>query len=123
MPYITDIVQGQFHRDDSLRIGVDGEMQFAPASARPGPVLLVKPFAFAVDLHTFTVDKQMQRLVRPNALQQNLQLVATPTERGVVGDPDLDAEQIRDRSQRTLGLTQRLTQHQAKGQSRLNGDV
>jgi hypothetical protein len=46
-----------------------------------------------------------------------------PTEGGVVGDPDLDAEQIRERSQRTLDLAKRLMKYQAKRQSRFDGDV
>jgi hypothetical protein len=36
---------------------------------------------------------------------------------------DLDAAQIRDRSQRTLGLAKRLMKFQAKCQSGLDGDV
>src|ERR1700712_2339811 len=48
---IADIIRGQFHRGNLLRIGVNREMQLTPAPARPDPVLLIKPFALTVDLH------------------------------------------------------------------------
>jgi hypothetical protein len=40
-----------------MRIGVDRAMQFAPASAGADAVLLIEPFAFAVDLHSRAVDE------------------------------------------------------------------
>jgi hypothetical protein len=82
-------------------------------------VFLVEPFAFAVELHARAVDEQVQWLVSLDPLRQNLQSATAPAERRVVGDPDLDSEQIRDRSQCTLGLAQRLMQHQVKRQSGL----
>jgi hypothetical protein len=47
---VTNIIRGQFHRGDLLRLGIDREMQLAPAPARPDAVLLIQPFARALDL-------------------------------------------------------------------------
>ena len=49
---VTDIIQGQFHGDDFMCIGIDTEMQLAPSSARTNAVLLVEPFALAVNLQS-----------------------------------------------------------------------
>src|ERR1700751_1111301 len=40
----------------------------------------------------------------------------------VIRDGDINAEHVGDRSQHTLGLTQRLMEHQAKREARLDGD-
>jgi hypothetical protein len=42
---VTDIIRRQFHRDDFMCIGIDTEMQLAPAPARADAVFLIKPFA------------------------------------------------------------------------------
>src|SRR3954465_15577369 len=86
-------------------------------------MLLVEPFTFAVDLDAGAVDEDMQRFIVDDPLWQNGQTAAATTERGVVGNSDLNAEQIRDRSQRTLGLTKRLMQHKPKRQFGLDSDV
>ena len=49
---VTDIIRRQFHRDDFMRIGIDTEMQLAPAPARADAVFLIEPFALAVNLQT-----------------------------------------------------------------------
>jgi hypothetical protein len=46
---VTDIIRSQFHGDDFMRIGIETEMQFVPASARMNAVLLIEPFAIAVN--------------------------------------------------------------------------
>jgi hypothetical protein len=40
----------------------------------------------------------------------------------VIGDGDVDLEHVGDRSQQTLGLSQRLVEYQAKREARLDGD-
>jgi hypothetical protein len=45
---VADIIRGQFYRGYLLRIGVDRQMQLASAAARPDPVFLIEPFAFAL---------------------------------------------------------------------------
>jgi hypothetical protein len=47
---VADIIRRQFHRDDFMRSGIHTEMQFAPPAAGPDAVLLIEPFALAVDL-------------------------------------------------------------------------
>ena len=40
----------------------------------------------------------------------------------MIGDGDIDPEQIGDRTQKTFGLTQRLMEHQTKRKAGLDGD-
>ena len=40
----------------------------------------------------------------------------------MIGDRDIDPEQIGDRTQKTFGLTQRLVEHQAKRKAGLDGN-
>jgi hypothetical protein len=40
----------------------------------------------------------------------------------MIRDADINAERVGNRSQHALGLTQRLVEHQAKREARLDGD-
>ena len=54
-----------------MRIGVNTEMQLAPAPRRPDAAFLIQPFALAVDLQAGAIDQEMQRLVTTDRLWQN----------------------------------------------------
>ena len=69
---IADIVRGQFDGDDLMGISVDGNVKFPPPAARPDPMLLVEPFAFAIDLDAGAVDQDMQRFVAHDPLWQKV---------------------------------------------------
>ena len=58
-------------------VGVNTEMQFAPAPRRANAAFLIKPFAFAIDLQTSAIDEEMQWLFTTNQLRQDGQ-TATP---------------------------------------------
>src|ERR1700712_4215318 len=98
-------------------------MELTPAPAGADPMFLIKPFTFAVDLYPRAVDQQVQGLVPLDPLRQHPQSATTPAERGVVRDRQVNIEQADNRSHRSLGLTQRLVKHQAKGQTGLNRHV
>src|SRR5208282_4716419 len=119
--YVTDIVRRQFHGDNLVCVGVNPEMQVAPAPRRADTAFLIQPFALAVDLQAGAIDKEMQGLFTTNRLRQDGQ-IATPTaQRCVIGDCNIELEHIGDRSQQAFGLTQRLVEHQAKCETRLDG--
>ena len=77
-------------------------------------MFLVEPFAFAVNLDASAVDEQMQRLVALDSFRQDRQAAASATEGRMIRNSDLDTEQMRDRSQRPLGLAKRLMEDQMK---------
>src|SRR5208283_2725597 len=119
--HVTDIVRRQFHGDNLVRLGVNTEMQFAPASRRADTAFLIQPFALAVNLQAGAIDKEMQWLFATNRLWQDGQIGAPTAQRCVIGDSNIKLEHIGDRSQQAFGLTQRLVEHQAKCETRLDG--
>src|SRR5271168_2640702 len=102
--------------------GVNPQVQLAPPSARPNAVFLIEPFALAVNLQTRAVDKKMQWLRTAKPLAQDCQATTATAQGRMIGDGDIDPEHIRDRMQKTFGLTQRLAEHQTKREAGLDGD-
>src|SRR5271156_6477186 len=105
-----------------MRDGVNPEVQLAPPPVRPNAVFLVEPFSLAVNLQTRAVDKKMKWLRTVKPLEQDCQATTATAEGGMIGDGEIDPEQIGDRTQKTFGLTQRLVEHQAKREAGLDGD-
>src|SRR5271163_4745564 len=105
-----------------MRDGVNPEVQLAPSPARPNAVFLIEPFSLAVNLQTRAVDKKMQWLRTVKPLEQDCQATTATAEGRMIGDGDIDPEQIGDRTQKTFGLTQRLLEHQTKRKAGLDGD-
>src|ERR1700733_13233635 len=64
----------------------------------------------------------MQWLRAVNSLRQDRQAATAAAKRRVIGDGDVDLERAGDRSQQTLGLSQRLLEYQAEREARLDGD-
>jgi hypothetical protein len=119
--YVADVVLRQFNGDDFMRVGIDAEMQFAPAPRGTNTTLLIQPLALAVDLQTSAVDEEMQRFVATKRLWWNRQPAPSAAQCRVVGNCNFDVEQSRDRSQQSFSLTQRLVEHQAKRERGLDG--
>ena len=84
-------------------------------------MFLIEPLARAVNLQARAVDEKVQRLAGVDPVRQNRQAAAAAAQRRVVRDRDIDLEHIGDRPQQTLGLTQRLVEHQAERQTGLDG--
>ena len=99
---VTDIVRRQLRGNDFMRDGVNPEVQLAPPSARPNAVFLIEPFSLAVNLQACAVDKKMQwfRTVKP--LKQDCQATTATAQGRVIGDGDIDPEQIGDGSAEDL---------------------
>jgi hypothetical protein len=51
-----------------VRVGVNTEMQFAPAPRRADTAFLIQPFALTIDLQAGAIDKEVQRLFTTNQL-------------------------------------------------------
>jgi hypothetical protein len=114
---MADIIQGQFDGDNLMGISVDGQVEFPRLAARPDAVFLIEPFAFAVNLDPGAVDQDMQRFLADDPLWQDLQTAASTAECRVVGDFDPNAEQVRDRAQRTVITTHGPSVHQCRSQA------
>ena len=83
---VADIVRRQFHGDDFMRVGINAEVQLAPAAARPDTMFLIQPFALAVNLEAGAVDEEMQRLVAIDPVWQDRQAAAATAQGRVIGD-------------------------------------
>ena len=105
-----------------MRDGVNPEVQLAPPSAGPNAAFLIEPFSLAVNLQTRAVDKKMHWLRTVKPPEQDCQATTATAEGGMIGNGDIDPEHIRNRTQKTFGLTQRLVEHQAKREAGLYGD-
>jgi len=70
---VANVVRCQFHRDEFMRVGVHAKVKLPPTPVRPNTVLLIKPFAFAVNLETGTIDQEMQWFSAVNVLRQYCQ--------------------------------------------------
>jgi len=93
---VADIIGRQFRRDDFMRIGIDTEVQLTPPAAGPDAVLLIEPFALAINLQSSAIDQQMQRLCAVNSLRQDRQAATAAAQCGVIGDGDVDFEHVGD---------------------------
>ena len=54
---VAGVIRRQFHRDDFMGVGIDAKMQLAPPPARADAVLLIEPFALALDLQAGAIDQ------------------------------------------------------------------
>ena len=63
---------------------------------RPDTVLLIEPFAFAVNLETGAVDEEMQWLGAVNALRHYRQATASSAERRMIRYANGDTEHVDD---------------------------
>jgi hypothetical protein len=68
-----------------MRLDIDTKVQFTPLAAGPEAVLLIEPFALAVDLQPGAAGQQMQRLYAVNSLRQDRQAATAAAQRGVIG--------------------------------------
>lgn len=81
---IADIVGYQFAGADLVGIGINSDVQFPPASARPDPVLLIQPFTLAIDFKARAVDQQVDWFAPRHRLRQNGQASTSAAEGCVV---------------------------------------
>jgi hypothetical protein len=97
---------GQLGGEDLAALGIDREVEFAPAPPAALAMRLGQPLARAVHLQPGGVDHDVDG-PGPLGLRQRAgerQAGAAPREGGVVGDADAQAEQGGQRAQQALGL-------------------
>ena len=58
--YFADIVLRHCNGGDFMRVGIDAEKQFAPTPRGRNIMLLVQPFALAINLQTSAVDEESE---------------------------------------------------------------
>ena len=93
---ITHIIECQFDREDFMRASVHAEVKLASPPVRPDTVLLIEPFAFAINLQARAVDQEMQWLSAVNVLWQYC-LAAGPTaQRRMIWYGNGDAQHVGD---------------------------
>jgi len=119
---VTDIIRGQFRRDDFMRVGIHAQMQLPPPAAQPDAVFLTEPFALAVNLEAGAVDEEMQWRVAVDTVRQDRQAAAPAAQGGMIRDRDINPEHVGGPSQHALGLTQRLMEYQAKRKTSRDGN-
>ena len=70
-------------------------------------MLVDAPFASAADFEAGGVDDEVQRFGVLGGERRDLDTLASPRERGVVGSSELEIEKAEKRSDEAFGLTER----------------
>ena len=113
---IINIAVGQDGGDDPAAHRVEADVQLAPGTPLAGAVFLPPPLARAAQPQARTIDQQVDRSTGRAGLRRQFQALSPPAEGGVVGHRQVEAEQLEDRADQALGLTQRQVEHCAQRQ-------
>src|ERR1700736_4953070 len=97
-----------------MRVSIHAKVKLAPPPVRADTVLLIKPFAFAVNLETRAVDQEMRWLSTVGVLQQYRQAAAPSAKRRMIRYRNGDAEHVGDRTKQSFSLSERLVEHQSE---------
>ena len=98
-----------------MRVSIHAKVKLAPPPVRPDTVLLIEPFAFAINLQTGAVEPEMQRLSTVDVLRRYRQATAPSAKRPMIRYGNGDAEHVGDRMKHPFSLSERLAEHQAGG--------
>ena len=102
---------------------VDTEMELLPASLAASPVFRRGPFALADDRQARAVDDEMKRPPGRNAIENEIEALTPPRERGVIWRFEVGAHQDQDRPQEALGLAQGQPEDEPERQCGLDREV
>ena len=102
---------------------VDTEMELLPASLAASPVFRRGPFALADDRQARAVDDEMKRPPGRNAIENEIEALTPPRERGVIWRFEVWAHQDQDRPQEALGLAQGQPEDEPERQCGLDREV
>ncbi len=94
--HVANVIWCQFHSDNFVRASVHAEVGFAPSPVRPNAVLLIGPFAVAVNLEAGAIDQEIQGLIAVNVLWQYCQPVGPSAKCRMIRYGNGDAEHIGD---------------------------
>src|SRR4051812_10610163 len=103
-------------------------MQFAPGPACAGAMFLDQPLAGPAQLQPRAVHEQMNRLGIPPSSSAtrpwpgDLQGCCPAAQGGVVRDGEIEAKQVYDGADQTLGLAQRQAEHGPERQGCQDGE-
>ncbi len=94
--------------DDGVGGRVDGQMEFSPGPAPAHAMLIAVPLADPVDLEPGAVNHQGDRPRWQCRGQHRRPARRAPTDRGVIGNRQIDVHEIQQRTEQPFGLAQRL---------------
>jgi len=113
---------GKGVRDDHAR-SVDAQMELLPAAHTASAMFHGRPFPFAGDRESRTVDDEMKAAVSEIATECEVEPLAASRERRVIGRRQIEAQHPEDRRQKALGLAEGEMKDEAKRQRRFDGEV
>ena len=108
--------------DDHTR-SVDTEMQLLPASPPPSSMFRRGPFTLAHDREARAVDNEMPAGTRGGATQREVEMLATPGERGVIGRGQVETQHPEDRRQEAFSLPQGQVDDEPERQRGFDGEI
>ena len=103
---VVGIPFGEGLGDDDSR-SVDTHRELLPASLAASAVVHGGPFTFAHNREARAVDDEMQAFVGRNSTKREVEVLAAPGERRVIGRGAVDTHHSKERVQEALGLAQR----------------
>ena len=108
--------------DDHTR-SVDTEMHLLPASPPPSSMFRRGPFTLAHDREARAVDHEMQAGTCGGATKREVEMLATPGERGVIGRGQLETQHPEDRRQEAFSLPQGQVDDEPERQRGFDGEI
>src|SRR3954452_731684 len=120
---VIDVTFGQDGSDDPAAYRVEADVQLAPGAPLAGTVLLNQPLARTAQLQPRTVDQQVDRSASRAGLRRQSQALSAPAEGREIRYRQIEAEQLEDRADQSLGLAQRQVENSAERQSCRNCEV
>ncbi len=103
---VVGIPFGEGLGDDDSR-SVDTHRELLPASLAASAMVHGGPFPFAHNREARAVDDEMQAFVGRNSTKREVEVLAAPGERRVIGRGAVDTHHSKERVQAALGLAQR----------------
>ncbi len=81
------------------------------------------PLACANDRKSRAVDDEMKAFSRRDSAQRDVEMLATPRERRVIGRGKVEAQHPEDRRQKALGLTEWQVEEESERQRGFDGEI
>src|SRR5918995_5476476 len=112
---ILAIAGGQLRGEDLSGLSVDPDVQLAPGSSSAGTMLLDQPLAGSTQLQPSAVDQQVHR---PGACDWSCHLegLGATAEGRMIRYSEIKTQELQDRVNQPLGLTQCQPEHRPQGQ-------
>ena len=98
-------------------------MPLLPASPPPSSMFRRGPFTLAHDREARAVDNEMQAGTGGGATQREVEMLATPGERGVIGRGQVETQHPEDRRQEAFSLPQGQVEDKPERQRGFDGEI